>query len=82
MEGLCLNMTDIACFLKVIECGSFSKASEEMYVSQQAVSLHIKHLEDTYKVQLFERKPALKPDNCCGKLPRRSSRARQSFWTG
>ena len=55
-----MNMTDIACFLKVIECGSFSKASEEMYVSQQAVSLHIKHLEDTYKVQLFERKPALK----------------------
>lgn len=55
-----MNMTDIAYFLKVIECGSFSKASEEMYVSQQAVSLHIKHLEDTYKVQLFERRPALK----------------------
>ena len=53
-------MTDIACFLKVIECGSFSKASQELYISQQAVSLHIKHLEDTYKVVLFERRPAMK----------------------
>lgn len=55
-----MNMTDINCFLKVLECGSFSKASEEMYVSQQAVSLHIKHLEDTYGITVFERRPALK----------------------
>lgn len=55
-----MNMTDAAYFLKVVECGSFSKAAEELYVSPQAVSLHIKNLEDTYKTTLFERKPALK----------------------
>ena len=43
-----MNMTDIACFIKVAECGSFTKASEELYISPQAVSLHIKHLENTY----------------------------------
>lgn len=53
-------MTDIHCFLKVAECGSFTRASEELYISQQAVSLHIKHLENTYKTVLFERRPYLK----------------------
>lgn len=55
-----MNMTDINCFLKVAECGSFTRASEELYISQQAVSLHIKHLENTYKTVLFERRPYLK----------------------
>ena len=55
-----MNMTDIACFIKVAECGSFTKASEELYISKQAVSLHIKHLENTYKTILFERRPCLK----------------------
>lgn len=55
-----MNMTDVQCFLKVVELMSFSKASEALYITQQAVSIHIKHLEDTYKVQLFERKPSLK----------------------
>lgn len=55
-----MNMTDAQCFLKVVELMSFSKASEALYISQQAVSIHIKHLEDTYGVKLFERKPALR----------------------
>lgn len=55
-----MNMTDIQCFIKVTELMSFTKAAEALYTSQQAVSLHIKHLENTYKVQLFERKPSLK----------------------
>lgn len=55
-----MNMTDINCFMKVVECGSFAKAAEELYISQQAISLHIKHLENTYKAILFERKPRLK----------------------
>lgn len=55
-----MNMTDVQCFIKVVELMSFSKASEALYISQQAVSIHIKHLEETYKVKLFERKPALR----------------------
>lgn len=55
-----MNMSDINCFLKVVEFMSFSKASEALFMTQQAVSIHIKHLEDTYHVQLFERKPALR----------------------
>jgi DNA-binding transcriptional LysR family regulator len=39
---------------------SFTKAAEELYISQQSVSTHIKRLEEEYHVQLFERRPALK----------------------
>lgn len=46
--------------MKVVELMSFSKAAEALYVSQQAVSLHIKHLETTYDTQLFERHPSLR----------------------
>ena len=55
-----MNMTDIEYFMKVAELMSFSKAAEAMFVTQQAVSLHVKHLEDTYEVQLFERRPSLR----------------------
>ena len=55
-----MNMTDAEYFLKVAELMSFSKAAEALFVTQQAVSLHVKHLEDTYGVRLFERHPSLR----------------------
>ena len=55
-----MNMTDVEYFIKVAELMSFSKAAEALFVTQQAVSLHVKHLEDTYGVQLFERRPSLR----------------------
>ena len=55
-----MNMSDIHCFLKVAECMSFSKAADVLFISQQAVSLHIKKLEEEYQVKFFERKPKLK----------------------
>lgn len=55
-----MNLTAVQCFLKVVEFMSFSKAADALYISQQAVSIHIRSLEDTYRVKLFERKPSLK----------------------
>ncbi|MBN2804414.1 MAG: LysR family transcriptional regulator [Deltaproteobacteria bacterium] len=43
-------------FLKVAENLSFSKAAEELFVSQPAVTKHIKELESKLNVALFERK--------------------------
>ncbi|WP_430814875.1 LysR substrate-binding domain-containing protein [Carboxylicivirga sp. RSCT41] len=43
-------------FLAVAENLSFSKAAEELFISQPAVTKHIKELENKYKVDLFERK--------------------------
>lgn len=42
-------------FIRVAEYGSFTIASQVLYVSQPAVSHAIKHLEDELKVQLFYR---------------------------
>lgn len=43
-------------FLTVAHQHSFSKASEVLYISQPAVSNHIKALESFYKTKLFNRK--------------------------
>jgi DNA-binding transcriptional LysR family regulator len=49
MEGLRL-------FCLVVEEGSISQAARLSYVSQPAVTKQIQHLEDFYKIQLFDRK--------------------------
>ncbi|NCA86728.1 MAG: LysR family transcriptional regulator, partial [Clostridia bacterium] len=43
-------------FLTVAENLSFSKAAEELFISQPAVTNHIKELESKLNVALFERK--------------------------
>ncbi len=43
-------------FLSVAENLSFSKASEDLFISQPAVSRHIKELESKLNIALFERK--------------------------
>jgi DNA-binding transcriptional LysR family regulator len=43
-------------FLEVATLLSFTKASEVLFISQPAISKHIKALESQYKTSLFERK--------------------------
>src|SRR5688500_16763248 len=43
-------------FLEVARQLSFSKAGQVLYISQPAISKHIKYLENHYKCRLFERK--------------------------
>ena len=43
-------------FLEVAANLSFSKAAQVLFVTQPAISKHIKAMEDNYKVPLFERK--------------------------
>ena len=43
-------------FLTVAQQKSFSKASQVLYISQPAISKHIKSLEEYYKIKLFDRK--------------------------
>lgn len=42
-------------FLSVATHLSFTKASQELYISQPAISKHIKELESVFQTQLFER---------------------------
>ncbi|MFX8543025.1 LysR family transcriptional regulator, partial [Acinetobacter baumannii] len=43
-------------FLEVAQKNSFSKASETLFISQPAITKHIKLLEAYYKPPMFERK--------------------------
>lgn len=44
-------------FVKIADLNSFSAASAELFVSQQALSTSIKNLEDDFKTELFIRSP-------------------------
>ncbi len=55
-------------FLTVAQQKSFSKASQVLYISQPAISKHIKSLEEYYKTKLFDRKGILIDLTAAGKL--------------
>lgn len=50
-----MTSLQITYFLKAAECMSFSRAAEELYVSQPSVSRQIKQLEEELGFQLFDR---------------------------
>ena len=50
-----MDLRRLQVFAKVYECRSFSRAAEEVLLSQPTVSGHIKSLEEEIGVQLFDR---------------------------
>ena len=55
-----MNIKNIEYFLVAAEEMNLSKAAKRLYISQQALSTHIRRLEKEYDVQLFERFPSLR----------------------
>lgn len=51
------NLAKYKIFLSVAECQSISKAAAQLYISQPAVSITIKKLEESLNTTLFIRKP-------------------------
>ena len=54
-----MNLRSLEYFLAVTEEMSFTRAAERLFLTQQALSSHIKRLEDEYDAVLFHRKPVL-----------------------
>lgn len=54
-----MNLRSLEYFLVVTEEMSFSRAAERLFLTQQALSSHIKRLETEYDAVLFHRKPVL-----------------------
>ena len=50
------NLSRYRIFLEVADYGSISKAAEHLYISQPAVSMTIKKLEENLSATLFIRK--------------------------
>ena len=49
-----MTISEITAFLAVIECGSFSKAAEMLFITQPALSRRIQSLENEIGYRLFE----------------------------
>lgn len=54
-----MNLKSIEYFLRTVEEMNITRAADRLFISQQALSSHIKRLEDEYHVRLFERRPCL-----------------------
>lgn len=50
-----MTTQQMKCFMAVASCGSFTAAAEQLFLSQSAVSYHIRSLEKEYDFALFER---------------------------
>lgn len=50
-----MDIERLRLFTTVAECLSFTKAAEQMYISQPTLSRHIAELESSLQVELFER---------------------------
>ena len=50
-----LELTQLKVFVAAAQAGSFSRAAEQLHLSQSAVSQNIQALEKTLGVQLFLR---------------------------
>lgn len=52
-----MDLNQLKTFVTVAETSSLTKAAARLYLSQPAISAHIKSLESEFKVQLFTRTP-------------------------
>lgn len=52
------NLRQLKYFITVVECGSVAEASRKLYIAQPSVSSAIRHLEESFGVQLFIRQHA------------------------
>ncbi|WP_224483381.1 LysR family transcriptional regulator [Robertkochia aurantiaca] len=48
------TLNQLRIFLKVVELGSITKAAEELYLTQPAVSIQLKNLQDQFEIPLTE----------------------------
>ncbi|CAK6500559.1 HTH-type transcriptional regulator DmlR (plasmid) [Pantoea sp. Nvir] len=49
------HLNRIQTFIAVVDCGSFTRAAERLFISKAMASIHVKSLEEVLKVQLLIR---------------------------
>lgn len=50
-----MDLRDLRCFIAIVQTGSFTKAAEQIFVSQPSLSKSVKRLEGQLQVSLLER---------------------------
>ena len=59
-----LDLDLLRCFLTVVESGGFTRASKRLHLTQSAITLKIKRLEDLLERRLFFPSWLRKPRGC------------------
>ena len=52
-----MKLKQLEYLLKIVECGSITKAARELYISQPSLTKSIVSLEEEYNIQILLRKP-------------------------
>lgn len=55
LGGDIMRLHQLEYFIKTVECGSITKAAQELYLSQPTLTKAVSALETEYKIQLFQR---------------------------
>ena len=50
-----MRLNQLKYFIKVVECGSITKAAQELYLSQPSLTKAVSSLEAEYNLKLFDR---------------------------
>lgn len=50
-----MRLNQLEYFIKVVECGSITKAAQELYLSQPSLTKAVSGLEAEYDLKLFDR---------------------------
>ena len=50
-----MDLRQLRSFATVVDCGSFTRAAEQLSISQPSVSAHIRQLEEELRERLFLR---------------------------
>ena len=64
-----MNRNQLKYFVAAAESRSFTKAAEQFYISQTAITQQIRLLEETLGCPLFDQHPAREPDPRGDHLP-------------
>lgn len=68
-----MNLVQLKRMIAIYECGSLRKASKAIGITQPALTLSIKQLEEEFNTSLFERGPSgVRPTPMCEKLVQRA----------
>lgn len=50
-----MQLKELEYLLKTVECGSITKAAEQMFISQPTLTKNIQSLENEYNIKIFQR---------------------------
>ena len=52
-----MQIQQLEYLMKVVECGSITRAAQQLFLSQPSLTKSISNLESEYHIKIFDRRP-------------------------